>query len=146
MHNFIRWMLPMDLDQVATVERQSFAQPWERDHIKRSITHRHQIGYVHTATGGLVDGWVLYRIEKGCLQLVRVAVLSDARRSGVGTMLVKHVRSKLSKKRPWMGAWMDERDTAGLQFLSSVGFSPMEHLGFEGLVVMRLDGKKAQRS
>ena len=118
----VRWMIRRDLPSVLAIEAKSFEFPWSEEAFLRSLSRRNCIGLVAEAGEELV-GYVIYELERVRLHVLNLAIQPEARRSGVGTLLISHLVSKLSPtRRRRIGLEVRETNLAAQLFFRSLGF------------------------
>lgn len=125
----IRWMIHRDYPEVLEIERQSFDHPWtERDYTRRLLGKDGLNGLV--AEAGVpgdkwtpILGFLVYALNKGHLELVRLAIHPSHRRAGVGRRLLHHLEKQLKDggRRAVVFAVPDTRLDAHL-WLKSCGY------------------------
>lgn len=125
----IRWMIRRDLPAVLNIEQQSFAFPWTEDDIIYFLRKRDCIGMV-AEQGERVVSYMLYQLHKNRLHLLRFAVASDMRRSGVGSAMVDKLIGKLTP---------DRRNRIAIEIRESNLDAQLFYraLGFKAISVMR---------
>ena len=96
--NPIRRMRPEEIDQVVSIEWDSFHRPWTSTYIRKLITKQNSTPYVYEERGRVV-GWTIYQIIRPTLLVLRLAVSPDARRRGIGTRLVLSLQGKTLRSR-----------------------------------------------
>ncbi len=88
---------------VLAIEQSSFEFPWTDEDFIRSLRQRNCIGMVAecgTPTGqARIDGFMIYELHKTRLHLLNMAVASDRRRQGIGTIMIDKLKGKLSSNR-----------------------------------------------
>lgn len=93
-----RWMIRRDMPAVLDIEQQSFQYPWSEDAIISILRQRDCIGMV-AEQGETIVGYMLYKLHKNRLYLLRFAVASSMQRKGVGSSMVDKLIGKLSPDR-----------------------------------------------
>ena len=115
-----RWMCSRDMPEVVKIEKQCFRNDaWNAAEFHR----RDNVGGVCCEpVSGEVVGYVVYRIKKQSLELVRIAVAPEYHRRGVGTVMVKKLYSKLAKGRTSVVTEVPEQMLSMQLLLRSTGF------------------------
>ena len=94
----IRWMIRRDMTDVLEIENASFEFPWNEDDFVRCLRQRNCIGMVVEQDDEIV-GFMIYELYKTRLHILNFAVHQNQRRSGIGTVMVEKLKSKLSHQR-----------------------------------------------
>jgi [ribosomal protein S18]-alanine N-acetyltransferase len=92
-----------DLDEVLALERVSFSEPWTRKMFlgelrgnafaTNLVARAGEAGYGDGVAAGALLGYIMFWVVFEELHLMNLAVRPDARRSGIGTKLVRHALS-----------------------------------------------------
>jgi len=80
-----------DLDEILAIENSSFSQPWDRHVFMRELQipiSRNLVAAVRRDLHEEITGYVTYWIVAGELQVHKICVREDLRRSGVASMLM----------------------------------------------------------
>ena len=96
---WIRLAQAADLDAVEDIERQQFANPWNRDYFVAELGNR--LAHFHVAAvapEGEIVGYLLFWRLGGELELHKIAVRRDRQRRGMGERLLEHF---LEAGRSW---------------------------------------------
>ena len=93
----IRWMIRRDMTDVLEIENASFEFPWNEDDFVAAYVSEH-IGMVVEQDDEIV-GFMIYELYKTRLHILNFAVHQNQRRSGIGTVMVEKLKSKLSHQR-----------------------------------------------
>lgn len=118
----IRWLISRDLPDVLKLEEESFDVPWNEDDFKLNLKQRNVIGMV-LEEEGVIQGYMIYALEKKFLQLLNLGVGKEYRRQGVGTQLIERLQDKLSQeRRTKISAHVRESNLEGLNFFKACGF------------------------
>lgn len=119
----IRWMIRGDLPAVVEIERQCFEYPWGLNDFTTSLRERDTIGMV-AELGGEIVGFMVYTIGEHEIRLIDIAVSYNARRRGVGSLLVTHVIDKMLAKSMRARVVLDVRESnlAAQLFFKICGF------------------------
>ena len=94
----IRWLIRRDMDEVLSIERNSFQFPWTEEEFLCCLRQRNCIGTVAELDHHIV-GFMIYELHKSMLRILNFAVAPDARRSGIGRQMVQRLIDKLSQQR-----------------------------------------------
>lgn len=97
-------MSEADLDQVLTIESESFPRPWNRTHFLNEMQSPHSFPLVAMSHDGLVIAFIcpMQIIDEG--HILDVAVKKEFRGQGIGRLLVEKV--------------LEECRTLGAEFVS----------------------------
>ena len=77
-----------DLDDVMEIERTSFSLPWSRWMFERELENREHSHFLVVKSGPDVVGYIGFWMALDEAHIVTIAVRSDFRRKGVGSMLM----------------------------------------------------------
>lgn len=122
MKTHVRWMIRVDMPAVLQIERASFEYPWREGDFIHCLRQRNCIGMSALRDDVLV-GYMIYELHRERLQLLSLAVLPDARRHGVGTIMIDKLKGKMSsQRRTRITTEVREGNCAGHLFLKSNGF------------------------
>ena len=86
-----------DLDQIAQVEADSFAQPWRRETFA-SLLGRPSVDIVVAESDGRVAGYAVMRSTVGESELANLAVCPARRRAGLGRALLREAVDAARKR------------------------------------------------
>ena len=123
----IRWMIRRDVAEVEEIERLSFPDPWDEDEFIRHLRERNVIKMV-CEVGDALAGFMVCRLHPKSLELLNLAVHPRFRRSGVGTLLLRKLQTKVE------GSQRRERVTARI-----VDSNLRAHLLFQSLGFLAVD-------
>ena len=94
----IRWMIRRDMPDVLTAELASFDYAWTEDDFLRCLRQRNCIGMVAERDERVI-GFMIYELHKTRLHILNFAVSPEARREGIGGMMVAKLIHKLTTHR-----------------------------------------------
>lgn len=80
-----------DLDEILDIENSSFSKPWDRNVFMRELQipiSRNLVASVRTDVHDEIAGYVTYWIVAGELQVHKICVREDLRKSGIASMLM----------------------------------------------------------
>lgn len=118
----IRWMIRRDMPEVMVTERASFEYAWTEDDFLRCLRQRNCIGMVAEADDRVI-GFMIYELHKSRLHILNFAVHPQARRAGIGGMMVGKLVNKLSThRRQKITLAVRERNLAAQQFFRAADF------------------------
>jgi ribosomal-protein-alanine N-acetyltransferase len=119
---YIRWMIRRDFPEVLGIEAASFAAPWSEEDFVRVLRGRGAIGQVAECENRVV-GYMVYELSKTKMRLLNLAVAVDARRQGVGGLLIGKLVGKLSAHgRRRIVVEVGEKNLDGQLFFAACGF------------------------
>ena len=123
----IRWMIRRDMIEVVEIDRQSFASRWGEPVFLETLRQRNVIGMVAEDRDRVV-GFMVFRLHRDRIELLRLAVSADRQREGIGERLVGKLKGKLSPFRPdreVVACDLDEPEATieACRFLASQGFA-----------------------
>lgn len=78
-----------DLEQILKIERSSFKFPYPMRLFKELLSNRYTRMFVAETVSDKIVGYILYSIKSPKCLFISVAVDSEYRRRGIGTMLMK---------------------------------------------------------
>lgn len=118
----IRWLIRRDMPEVLAIEQASFEYAWTEEDFLCCLRQRNCIGMVAERDGRIV-GFMIYELHKQRLRLLNFAVADSARRSHVGTQMVRRLIDKLSQQRR-REIMLEVRETnlAAQLFFKNMGF------------------------
>ena len=118
----IRWMIRRDLQEVLEIERASFEIAWDEEEFRCWLRQRSVIGIVAELDSRVV-GYMVYELHKNQLKILNLAVHPEARRHGIGRMLVQRLIDKLCL-HPRREIVLEVRETnlPAQLFLAACGF------------------------
>ncbi|MDD3363084.1 MAG: ribosomal protein S18-alanine N-acetyltransferase [Hespellia sp.] len=92
-----RKMKAADIEQIVSLEAESFPDPWSETSITDSMEQNFSLCLVAEDERVVVGYLIFYRnLDEG--EILRIAVKSDHRRAGVGTMLLGAMRTYCEQK------------------------------------------------
>jgi ribosomal-protein-alanine N-acetyltransferase len=119
----VRWMIRRDMAEVVAVEAAGFPDPWAEGDILCLLRERNCIGMVAEHAGRVV-GHLVYELQEGRLELLRLAVCPKYRDLGVGAALAAKLTGKLSiSRRTHAVARVPPGMPDARAFLRAVGFA-----------------------
>jgi len=80
-----------DLDEILAIENSSFSRPWSKDVFVRELQipiSRNLMAKIRKDRYDEIAGYVTYWIIAGELQVHKIAVREDLRKSGIASMLM----------------------------------------------------------
>lgn len=96
----ITWFTRKHLSQIAAIEQQSFADPRsEEDIIEFSRITCHETLVVVDANNEVVECFISFELRKKSIHVIRMAVRPIDRRTGVGSMMMQRMKSKLHNEK-----------------------------------------------
>lgn len=115
----IRWLMRLDMSQVLTIERETFAEAWtdEDFHLAGG-----EYGVVAERRGRVV-GYAVYRFQSHEIEVLNLAVARGYRRLGIGRQLVTRLCRKLRPGgRTRVVLLVRESNVGGQVFFRACGF------------------------
>ncbi len=94
----VRWMIRRDMVEVLSIDAAGSAPAMGEDAILSNLRQRNTIGMV-VEVGEKIVGFMIYRLEKRRLDLVRLHVHPDHRRQGIASIMLNKLIGKLSEHR-----------------------------------------------
>ena len=119
----VRWMTRRDLPAVARIDRAGFPDgPWDRAKFRSELRRDDTIGLAALDKAGRVVGFVVYRLRRSSLRIVRLAVRPTRQRMRVGTELPDRLALKLLRQgRDRLTAVVPEPNLAAQLFFRGCG-------------------------
>jgi [ribosomal protein S18]-alanine N-acetyltransferase len=118
----IRWVIGRDFPEILGIENESFEFPWCEQDFRRLLRRRNYVGVV-AETNDHIAGYMLYEHNKGCIDLLNLAVDPKFRRACVGTELIAKLIAKLSHSRhPVLAVSVRDSNLSAHLFFRSLGF------------------------
>jgi ribosomal-protein-alanine N-acetyltransferase len=112
----------MDLPEVLLIEKCCFPDPWTEQDFRYQLRQRNCIGMV-VEDRGIVVGYMVYELHKSELRLLNIAADPDFQRQGVGKLMIKRLKDKLSQqRRERVCLEVIESNVAAQVFFRSMGF------------------------
>lgn len=94
----IRWLMRIDMPRVLAIESSCFEQVWTPKVFQSYLTDRRCIGMVAYDRNKIL-GFMLYLLQPGRLELLRLAVDPKYRALSVGSQMLEKLKGKLSQGR-----------------------------------------------
>ena len=94
-----RWAVKRDMPEILDIDESSFERPWPEDEFLQILSPRNCIAMVAENPEGRIVGYMVYRLHRHHVVLLKMAVAPDHRREGIGTVLIDALRAKLSGVR-----------------------------------------------
>ncbi len=111
-----------DIDALARLESEMFSTPWSVNNLRKDLNASFSVFVVAEREGSIIGYASAWNVA-GEIQLNRIAVTGDFRRSGIGTKLMNGIIDRLKRWKPRKVLLeVRERNTAAREFYKSVGF------------------------
>lgn len=124
----VRWLIKRDMDEVLTIDDDSFADPWTVSQFYQYLRQRNCIGCV-VERDRKVIGFMLYELHESSLRIINLAVAPNERSRGAGRAMIQRLINKLSRqKRRSIEYEIRETNLLGQLFLSACGFRAVDIL------------------
>lgn len=119
----IRHMILRDMTEVLDIDLNAFDWPWGQEVITERLRDRNTIGKIAERNDRVI-AFVIYKLEKTSVEILRVAVHEDYRRCGVGSQVVRDLVAKIGnvKTRRRVNAAVPDDNLAAHLFFRSLGF------------------------
>lgn len=126
-HNFsIRWCLKADISSVAHYDSQAFNECWTHSQWYDCLLRKDCVTLIIESgiNCGLYQfgGAMLYQLHKSELEILRMYIVPELQKNGLGTMFINRLKNKLSKHRRVLFANINEYDLSNQQWFSRRGF------------------------
>lgn len=119
----IRWMSYQSVSVIQTIDRVSFEQSWAKDEFLKCLRNHSTIICQVAEYNNQIIGFFICERRKSRYHILRMAVLPEFRRSGVGTKLTEMWAKKLvAGKRSSITIAVRERDLTAQLFFKSLGY------------------------
>jgi len=112
-----------DLDALAALEREAFADPWTPTQLTEAMGWLGALALVAEGDDGAVIGHLIGRVVVDEAEILTVAVAAAARRRGVGRALLDEAMRRMAA-RGAKTVWLEVRpsNVAGLALYGVLGF------------------------
>ena len=132
----ITYMTNSENAAVHAIELNSFADPWSVEQIREYRAHRKASSVVALNGDSHVVGYCLYMLDRARIQIDRLAVRPEDRRTGIGAALIERLVCKMPvQRRKAIDIAVNVSRPDSLEFLRRNGFIA---IGLRGdLVLMR---------
>jgi len=122
----IRKMALMDIPRVQWIEQSSFSDPWERETLEEAVDTFSESVFVAESSGSLC-GYIICGVEDTGEEryghICSLAVATNARKTGVGTALVKRAeQAAMIQKATAMQLEVRVSNSAAIQFYTRLGY------------------------
>lgn len=119
---FIRYMTLNDLDVITEIASGCFLAPWGRADFEFSVKSGHDTGLV-AELGGRVVGFCIIRCSSPQADVIDVAVIPEARKQGIATIMVEHLLEE-GRKRGVSDFMLEVRksNAPAIRLYENVGF------------------------
>lgn len=126
----LTWMVRRHLDDVLRIEQEVFEHPWEEPDFLVCLRQRSHMGTViEDYDTREVVGFLIYRLQKGSLFLVNLAVSKSHQRTGLARFAINRLISRLSQqRRTQIITEVRESNLTAQLFFSSLGFKAVRIL------------------
>lgn len=128
----VRDLLRRDIWEVLAIDEQANAEPWTEGVFLSHLRDRETFGVV-AENRSWIGGYMVYRLRRDRLELLRFGTYPDAFAPVVGHALIERLKGKLRHARlPRIVTVVNERNLGLQQFYRSVGFKATGVLRGEG--------------
>ena len=118
----IRWMIRYDMEEVLSIEKESYINGWEEEDFLHYLRSRNTIAMVAEYKDKIL-GYMVYELHKNHLELHNLAVHTGFRHQDIGSQMVKKLIDKLSSNhRIRICVNIRETNLAAQLFFKSQGF------------------------
>lgn len=119
---------PKHMDRICEIEQQSFADPWSRREIAKAMDRSDVTPMIAWHHFRLV-GFMFLANVRNRIYIIDLAVEPKWRRHGVGTVMLNHVKNRLTKQRGGVAtAEVWERNLEGQLFMRASGFTCVDRV------------------
>lgn len=135
----IRWITRKDLEQVEQLDQWGTGDRWTAVTFEHHLRHRHTIGMVLVEPSGDVGGYMVYRLERDAVYLLKLVVRRELWGNGHGLRLLRRFADKVrASRRPVARALVPEDNLGACCLLRAAGWRCVgrhdaETLAFEWL-------------
>lgn len=115
------------MDRVLQIEDESFEFPWSREDFLACLRQRNCVGMVAELPDKRIAAFMIYELERGCIELLSLAVGTEYRRGGIGSQLIAKLISKLGTAgKSAISTYVRETNLAAQLFFRDRGFLATE--------------------
>ena len=114
----MRWLIDSQVSEAVYIDECCFPDPLEPEHFE------FQRGRARMCVmcDGQMLGFFITDYDPHLITILRLAVHPRFRRRGIGTMMIRRIRQKLSRVRPLLFVILRESNLDGQLFYRSMGF------------------------
>jgi ribosomal-protein-alanine N-acetyltransferase len=94
----VRWLIRRDMPEVLAIESQSFGEQWSEAEFVACLKKRNAIGCVAETEFSNVLGFMIYELRQSTIRILKFAVDSKVRRSGIGRQMADRIKDKLRQQ------------------------------------------------
>lgn len=124
----IRWLdFDKDLDYLTAIDAKASEEYWSENDFNKRLKEKSVTCIIAEFENEIV-GFLVYELFLHRYSLIRLGVSPNQRRKGIGSRLLKEVKSKLTTKRSLISAEVRETNLPLQLFLSSQGYRAVEVL------------------
>ena len=114
-----RSMKTSDLDEVLTIEEESFCHPWSREYFECEINSKNVFFLV-----GMIDEKIVAYAGYSGMEIINLAVAQNMRKRGLGEEILTALINGLKQCRVTKELWLNVRpsNTAAIKLYEKLGF------------------------
>lgn len=95
----IRWLIRRDMDDVIQIDDVGYVEPWSESKFISTLRKNSVIGVVATNGFNRPIGFCLYKQQKTQVEILRMAVSPQWRRSGIASAMIDRLKEKIVNQR-----------------------------------------------
>ncbi len=113
-----------DIEQVLEIEEESFKEPWSKNAFLYELLLPRDIALFYVAEeNGKIKGYILMHLFEEGLHIINIAVRKEARRKGIGTMMLKKAVNIAEEKNiPLLVLEVRESNIQAINLYKKFGF------------------------
>lgn len=127
MRNIRSFDFDKDFDYVTAIDTKSFEEYWTLEDFKKRLKQK-SITCLIVEEKGEVVGFLMYEIYLQRFTILRIGVLPNYRKQGIGSALLKALTNKLTEKRRLISTEVRETNLSVQLFLKSQNHKAVEIL------------------
>lgn len=118
----VRWLIRRDFPEVMEIDKSCFKKRWSEQKFIQALRDRLTIGMI-VEYGEAVVGYMIYKLHKNRLFLIRMAVHPKFQKRGLGRAMIEKLKGKLSgNKRTRLTAVSTDDKLGEHLWLKACGF------------------------
>jgi len=124
LHHHIRhpdFQKTSDMGKILDIEDKCSQSPWNEEDFTQELRPRNCMAMVAEQGDDNVTGFIIYTVDKGHINIIKLAVHPDHQKTGVGKAMIDTLQNKLSHQNQ-ITLEVRETNLAAQLFFKSIGF------------------------